>query len=721
MFLSLGRPLTQRIGLAGCWVLLMCGVVLPECPPTAYQPEVRQLLVQQLIQNQSASRCQSDQWAALQSGLSQQLPFQFPTNRLAWQSTASECSSYREIRALEAAYYLAQQQAILNSMLYDQVKYQAAFRQQAQLQSSTSLPTVTACQATRSSTPWQSTQAQTPTSGQQNTLFLASSPTSAQGNQPTTSRGNDCQTLQAQRRTRSARGSDAQYNLQTASAGWRFLPGDSSSYLAASPSRASQPAATVSLTAMGTTTSSSLASSGTTATQAGMPSSASGCSPVAGGNASVLPADAPLLAQLGQKIFFDTSLSRPAGQSCASCHAPGAGWTNPDSDVNLQFGPVPGAVPGRFGTRKPSSIAYASFSPRGLRWNSSSLRYSGGLFWDGRAADLTAQAPMPLASAREMNNVLHGTAAPESIVPRIAAGPYARLFQQVFGAQVFSRPAEQVFPLAVEALVAFQSAPAVSPFSSKYDAWLAGKAQLTASELNGLRLFTGSTTGRPGGPAFRNAQCTQCHAIPSNPQTGPDLFTNFSYRNPGVPSNPNNPSATQTSSPSYSSGGTCMSPAFVDFGLGNSLYPSQQPALPAGNVGTGSNGKGDFLRVNGLFKTPTLRNVDTRPTTTFVKAYCHNGVFKSLQQVVHYYNTRNLTTSPGEAIDFTAANPTSCLKGQPLWPAPEVPSPLTLENPTGTLGQIGNLGLTAQEEADLVAFLKTLSDGYFQRDGGPQK
>ena len=96
---------------------------------------------------------------------------------------------------------------------------------------------------------------------------------------------------------------------------------------------------------------------------------------------------------------------------------------------------------------------------------------------------------------------------------------------------------------------------------------------------------------------------------------------------------------------------------------------------------------------NGKFQVPTLRNVDMRPSAGFVKAYMHNGYLKSLQDVVHFYNTsqslpRCAQGSPGEKV--------SC------WPAPEVAqniSPL-----------VGNLGLTSQQEADIVAFLQTLTD-----------
>ena len=143
-------------------------------------------------------------------------------------------------------------------------------------------------------------------------------------------------------------------------------------------------------------------------------------------------------------------------------------------------------------------------------------------------------------------------------------------------------------------------------------------------------------------------------------------------------------------------------------GLGAFLYPVN--GLPPGNRGPGSNGAGDFLAINGTFKAPTLRNVDKRPYPEFVKAYMHNGVFRSLKEVVHFYNTRNLTTVPGEVIDFGRPEPYAGLRGTPLWPKPEYSLPSSLVNPSGDPGAIGNLGLTDEEEDHLVAFMRTLTD-----------
>jgi cytochrome c peroxidase len=376
---------------------------------------------------------------------------------------------------------------------------------------------------------------------------------------------------------------------------------------------------------------------------------------------------------------------------------------------------VPGIVPGRFGNRKPPTISYAKFLPQGPPTYSASLTaYMGGLFWDGRAANLVAQIPFPLQNPNEMNNLVHNVGSPALVVLKVLTGPNARLFVQVFGLEVFTMPTSEVFELICEAIAAYEEAPEVSPFSSKYDAFLAGLVRLTASELNGLQLVTGSTTGRPGGPpTAKFAQCVLCHGIPDSRASGPDIWTNSCYANIGVPKNPNNPYYTETNSATNPVGYNSEGVNYIDLGLGGSLYPSM--GLPAGNMGPHS--KGDFLAINGTFKAPTLRNVDTRPSANFIKAYMHNGVFKSLAQVVHFYNTRNLTTVPGEVLDFTKSNPYAAVRGKPLWPEPEYPSPITLQNPSGLPGsaaaQVGNLQLTAQEESDIVAFLQTLSDGYF--------
>jgi hypothetical protein len=93
---------------------------------------------------------------------------------------------------------------------------------------------------------------------------------------------------------------------------------------------------------------------------------------------------------------------------------------------------------------------------------------------------------------------------------------------------------------------------------------------------------------------------------------------------------------------------------------------------------------------------PTLRNLALGPKG-LDKAYGHNGYFKSLEAIVHFYNSRDVKPScPGDftEVEALAAN---------CWPAPEV-----AENVNTT--EMGNLGLTLREEDAIVAFLKTLSD-----------
>jgi cytochrome c peroxidase len=150
------------------------------------------------------------------------------------------------------------------------------------------------------------------------------------------------------------------------------------------------------------------------------------------------------------------------------------------------------------------------------------------------------------------------------------------------------------------------------------------------------------------------------------------LFTDFTYDNLGIAKNPDNPA-------------TKADATYVDPGLGGYLKGTGVEAAV-------------YEPQLGKFKVPTLRNVDLRPAPGFVKTYGHNGYFKSLEEIVHFYNTRDVLPSVCDSI----GNPQP---GVNCWPAPEMAANI---NRT----ELGNLGLTAAEEAKIVAFLKTLSDGY---------
>jgi len=406
--------------------------------------------------------------------------------------------------------------------------------------------------------------------------------------------------------------------------------------------------------------------------------------------------------------------------ACVTCHDPATGFSYPEGPINNKFGTVEGVVTGRFGSRLPPSAAYAPYLLKGPPVYDPDLQaYVGGLFWDGRVTTALEQAKAPFVNPNEMNNLLHNVADPASVIEKVRTGPSNALFVKVNGANVYSQSTSAVYALIAKAIAAFEASDIVSPFSSKYDAYLAGQAKFSLQELNGLRLFTGTLNGRPGGfPMKKSAHCMDCHGIPQTWTPTSDVWTNSCYANLGVPPNPANRFYGMTDKASNPAGYNPLGKNFIDYGLGGFMYPKM--GKPAGDLA-----EGDPLMIDGTFKAPSLRNVDKRPNLSTTKAYMHNGVFKTLQQVVHFYNTRNLTSVSGEVIDFTKPNPYAGLKGKPLWPVPEYPSALTLINPQGLPGsnergnpaseQIGNMQLLASDEADLVAFLRTLSDGYWKK------
>ena len=101
----------------------------------------------------------------------------------------------------------------------------------------------------------------------------------------------------------------------------------------------------------------------------------------------------------------------------------------------------------------------------------------------------------------------------------------------------------------------------------------------------------------------------------------------------------------------------------------------------------------------GKHKVPTLRNIDKRPDSTFVKAYMHNGYFKTLKGVVHFYNTRDIKpVCPGLYTEVKAIE-------ENCWPRPEIKENVNSE-------ELGDLKLTDREEDAIVTFMKSLSDGF---------
>ncbi len=330
--------------------------------------------------------------------------------------------------------------------------------------------------------------------------------------------------------------------------------------------------------------------------------------------------------KLGKLLFNDKNLSSPAGQSCSSCHSPANGFSDPNHMVVAE-----GAVSGLFGNRNAPNIAYSMFTPP-LQFDNIDSTWVGGFFLDGRENTLEQQAKSPFLNPLEMNN-----SSIAALLKKLRQAGYYSLYKEVFGEITDSITA---FNNIATAIAAFERSPDLNPFTSKYDYYLKGQASLTAEELRGLQLFIDEKKGK----------CGNCHIADPDPVSGKILFTDFTYDNIGVPKNPANP---------FYSIPTSFNPLgsrAIDYGLGGFLSNRQ-----------------NF----GQFKVPTLRNAAVSGP------YFHNGFFKTLDEVVHFYNKRDVEP----------------------FPSAELPGNVNHD-------ELGDLQLTPEEEKDIVAFIKTLTDGF---------
>ncbi|MBV8762410.1 MAG: hypothetical protein JO257_34315 [Deltaproteobacteria bacterium] len=303
--------------------------------------------------------------------------------------------------------------------------------------------------------------------------------------------------------------------------------------------------------------------------------------------------DAPSKEQLGKQLFNDRSLSTPVGQSCADCHDPTQAFRDPESDRTTSMG----AVDGRFGNRNAPTAMYSAAIPP-LHYDG---RWVGGLFWDGRASSLEEQAAGPLMNPREMNNPDHAT-----VVAKVRRSPYAAQFREVYGSRALD-DTETAFAHITDALASYERGPDLSPFSSRYDKFMAGTGTLSAQELRGYRLF--------------NASCASCHPAP--------LFTSFEYVNVGVPRYENNMFLRDN-------------PSFIDHGLSTTV---NQPTE------------------DGKFRVPSLRNVArTAP-------YGHNGYFENLPFMLEFLNTRDVGSMQVATCSRAANSQARCQWPAPEIPA----------------------------------------------------
>ena len=427
--------------------------------------------------------------------------------------------------------------------------------------------------------------------------------------------------------------------------------------------------------------------------------------------------------KLGKKIFFDEELSLRRNQACATCHVPEAGWVGDDSEINAGGAVYEGSIKGEFGNRKPPSSAYATLAPifyadfgnRLLGNDESELAadplFVGGNFWDGRATGWELGNPAAdQAQGPFLNPVEQALPDSACVVYRVCEGDYGDLFDKVWSAgrceinwpnninglcnqkewkdpdPVMQRgKVEADYDRVALSIAAFEGSSGSNAFTSKIDAHRAGEYDFTDEEIKGRDIFRGK------------GMCSQCHVGSGGPGAPPPLFTDFTYDNLGTPKNPENPASIAD---------------WADPGLWHFLSTVT--------------GYQDYADANlGKQKVPTLRNVGLgsceaiaedeeeakrsrdKDEDCIVKAYMHNGYFKSLKTVVHFYNTRDVKPSC-ESLDIFDATEAIALAND-CWPAPEVAENVNVD-------ELGNLGLTDEEEDALVVWMLAMSDGYFEKD-----
>jgi len=278
---------------------------------------------------------------------------------------------------------------------------------------------------------------------------------------------------------------------------------------------------------------------------------------------------------------------------------------------------------------------------------------TGGFFWDGRARTLAEQATEPFINPFEMAN-----ADKAAVVAKLAAAPYAGDFRKLYGDTVFDDVEGAYLRLSLAVQQYEREDIEFNAYSSKYDVFLRGSAALSDAERRGLALYNSPTKGN----------CAGCHPSARGADGSPPLFTDFSYDNLGLP---RNPELARNADPSYFDLGLCQRADMAE--------------------------RSDLC---GAFKVPSLRNVALR------QAFFHNGRFKTLRDALAFYVQRD--TNPEKFYPRESSG--AVLKFDDL--PPEYRGNVnTRESPYNrSLGDAP--ALSDAEIDDVIAFLKTLSDGY---------
>lgn len=368
-------------------------------------------------------------------------------------------------------------------------------------------------------------------------------------------------------------------------------------------------------------------------------------------------ARAAALDALGRKLFADPSLSASGRLACATCHDPRFAYGPPNS-LDVQLG---GKTMREPGLRAVPSLKYLQAVPQFTEHYYESDDEgdpsvdngpTGGLTWDGRVDRRRDQARLPLLSPFEMAND-----AAADVAAKVRKASYSGEMRRIFGDAIFD-DSERAFAGVVEALEVYQqNAAEFYPYSSRYDAYLAGRAHLSPQEKRGFSLFNDPAKGN----------CANCHrSAPGNDGTPPQ-FTDYGLIAIGVPRNRNIAANAD--------------PNFYDLGA-------------CGPLRSDLAGRGEFC---GLFRTPSLRNVALRST------FFHNGTVHSLREAVAFYVERD--TEPDKWYPHDADGKMRKYDDVPT----QYQRNINSEPPFGARAA-DQPALSASEIDDIVAFLKTLND-----------
>ena len=370
-------------------------------------------------------------------------------------------------------------------------------------------------------------------------------------------------------------------------------------------------------------------------------------------------ARAAQLETLGRELFFDPALSASGQMACASCHDPRHAF-GPANALAVQFAGRDMQQPGM---RAVPSLKYLQATPQFSEHyyesedegdDSIDNGPTGGLTWDGRVDRSRDQARIPLLSPYEMAN----TNAAE-LAARVRAGAHADGLRKIFGDTIFDDSAKTLAAISQAFEVFQQDFREFYPYSSKYDAYLAGRSPLTQQEARGLALFNDPAKGN----------CGNCHRSTRGKDGTPPQFTDYGLIALGVPRNRDIPA---NADQNYFDLGAC------------------------GPVRTDLAGRSEYC---GRFVTPTLRNAALRQT------FFHNGKIHSLREAIEFYVERD--TAPEKWYPRDAAGGVQKFDDLPQAYRDNVNS----EPPFG--GKPGDRpALSPAEIADITAFLNTLTDGY---------